>query len=180
MTGVVLRCPACGTTQSKVGECDACYEGAVRYFCANHEPGRWLDTPACNACGARFGETPRRRDTPAPEWSAPPRRRRDAERSPPPRRPRPRDEDGDRVYPSPPGPTIFDRLATILSGGRARRERGDDRDESALSDLPIALMRLRRFLTRLAMVAFVVLVLGFVAIALLLGGVFQMVDGQFR
>ena len=55
MSVVVLRCPACGTTQGQPGECDACHEGDVRYFCTNHTPGRWLDEPTCDGCGARFG-----------------------------------------------------------------------------------------------------------------------------
>lgn len=56
MAGVVLRCPQCGTTQSSQGECQACHEGQVRYFCSNHNPGEWLDQPRCPRCGARFGE----------------------------------------------------------------------------------------------------------------------------
>ncbi len=53
MSAVVFRCPNCGTVQDAVGECEACHEAAVRPFCANHTPGRWLDTAACAACGAR-------------------------------------------------------------------------------------------------------------------------------
>lgn len=60
MSGVVLRCPNCGTTRSAPGECDACHESAVRYFCTNHSPGRWLESSACGQCGARFGEAGRR------------------------------------------------------------------------------------------------------------------------
>jgi len=59
MSGVVLRCPNCGTTRSATGECEACHEAQVRYFCSNHEPGRWLDAPACQQCGARFGDPAR-------------------------------------------------------------------------------------------------------------------------
>jgi hypothetical protein len=55
MSGVVLRCPNCGTTRAAPGECEACHEAAVRYYCTNHSPGRWLDAPACPQCGARFG-----------------------------------------------------------------------------------------------------------------------------
>lgn len=58
MSGVVLRCRTCGTTQDQPGECDVCGSGPVAYFCGNHRPGRWLDGPACGACGARFGEAP--------------------------------------------------------------------------------------------------------------------------
>lgn len=71
MSAVVLRCPNCGTTQGVLGECEACHEAGVRYFCTNHTPGRWLDDPQCYACGARFGV-----DAPAPRAPAP---------SPPPR-----------------------------------------------------------------------------------------------
>jgi len=61
MSGVVLRCPTCGTTQTHRGECDACSDAQVRYFCTNHTPGVWLDEPACKECGARFGDAPRSR-----------------------------------------------------------------------------------------------------------------------
>lgn len=75
MSGVTLRCPNCGTTQSGTGECDACHEAAVRYFCAYHNPGRWLDGPACPNCGARFGEVrPAPRVTSAPPSAPPPGR----------------------------------------------------------------------------------------------------------
>ena len=58
MTAVVLRCPVCGTTQTNVGECEACSEGTVGYFCGNHSPGRWLAGPQCDDCGAKVGEPP--------------------------------------------------------------------------------------------------------------------------
>ena len=79
MSDVVLRCPSCGTTQSLQGECEACHEADVRYFCPNHTPGRWLDAPVCAFCGARIGGT-RRAEPAAPP---PPRRQ------PSPRRPAP-------------------------------------------------------------------------------------------
>jgi len=88
MSGVVLRCPNCGTTKAGPGECEACHEAQVRYYCTNHTPGRWLDKAACSQCGARFGEPapppppprPAARPRPAapppasPPTSAPPRR----------------------------------------------------------------------------------------------------------
>ena len=55
MSAVVLRCDNCGTSQSGLGLCEACHEGQVRYFCKNHSPGRWLDGPKCNQCGAAYG-----------------------------------------------------------------------------------------------------------------------------
>jgi hypothetical protein len=66
---VVLRCPTCGTTQERAGECEACSEGEVRYFCTNHDEGIWLDGTVCSRCGSKFGDAPRR---PAPA-SMPPR-----------------------------------------------------------------------------------------------------------
>lgn len=86
MSSVALRCATCGTTQSHPGECEACFDGQVRYFCSNHSPGLWIDGPVCQRCGAKFGDAPRRepeipaRSTPAgaapdtpPVESRPPR-----------------------------------------------------------------------------------------------------------
>lgn len=66
MTGVVLRCPNCGTVAATPGECEACHEAQVRYFCTNHTPGLWLEASSCTQCGARFG------DVVPPSTSAPP------------------------------------------------------------------------------------------------------------
>lgn len=71
MSGVILRCPACGTSQSHSGECDACYGGQVRYYCSNHSPGLWLDKAACKECGARFGDAPRRQPAVPPVAARP-------------------------------------------------------------------------------------------------------------
>jgi hypothetical protein len=72
VTGVVIRCPNCGTTQAALGECDACHESETRYFCPNHSPGRWLDGPACSQCGARLGVPPAGETSPPrPAGSAP-------------------------------------------------------------------------------------------------------------
>jgi hypothetical protein len=72
---VVLRCPACGTTQEHGGECDACSEVEVRYFCTNHDEGIWLDGPVCSRCGAKFGEASRTPQAPrAPRVPTPPTR----------------------------------------------------------------------------------------------------------
>ena len=65
MSDVLIRCPNCGTTQRALGECEACHEADVRYFCTNHEPGQWLDRNACPVCGARYG-VERERSRPAP------------------------------------------------------------------------------------------------------------------
>lgn len=72
MSGVVLRCPSCGNTRATPGECEACHEAQVRYFCTNHSPGRWLDARACPQCGAQFGE--RARPPVAPRTGVPSRR----------------------------------------------------------------------------------------------------------
>ena len=65
---VVKRCPNCGTTQDAAGECEACHEADVRYFCLNHEPGLWLAGRTCPQCAARAAPSAR----PAPPTSAPP------------------------------------------------------------------------------------------------------------
>ena len=66
MSGVVLRCPHCGTTRGAPGECDACHEAEVRYYCTNHSPGRWLESAACGQCGAKFGDPVRPPVAPTP------------------------------------------------------------------------------------------------------------------
>lgn len=97
MSGVVLRCPNCGTTKAGPGECEACHEAAVRHFCTNHTPGRWLDAAQCPQCGARFGDPARPARAPAPAPPAPPTPARPA---PPPPAPRP----APRPTASPPPP----------------------------------------------------------------------------
>lgn len=72
MSGVVLRCPNCGTTKGALGECEACHEAQVRYQCTNHTPGRWLEAMACPQCGARFGEPSRPPASPPARPSPPP------------------------------------------------------------------------------------------------------------
>lgn len=74
MTGVILRCPNCGTSKTTPGECEACHEAQVRYYCTNHKPGRWLDASACPQCGAKFGDPIRPTAGPIPP-AAPPRPR---------------------------------------------------------------------------------------------------------
>ena len=64
MNTVILRCPRCGTTQVHKGECEACHEGAVRFYCTDHKPGRWLDSQVCGQCGAAFGRPDPRRSAP--------------------------------------------------------------------------------------------------------------------
>ena len=91
MSGVVIRCPHCGTTQATLGECEACHEATTRYFCPNHEPGRWLDAPTCPDCGARIGVPGATKPRPSqPHRGAPPSP--PTRRGPPPRRTPPRVE----------------------------------------------------------------------------------------
>jgi hypothetical protein len=81
---VVQRCPNCGTTKGTSGECEACHEAQVRYFCTNHTPGVWLDASTCPKCGARFGEAaiPVPPRSPAPEPAIPARTRSAGARAP--------------------------------------------------------------------------------------------------
>jgi hypothetical protein len=91
---VVLRCTNCGTTKATPGQCEACHEAQVRYFCTSHTPGLWLATGTCPTCGARFGAATRPPAPPPPKPAVPvrahPRSRTPAstpERSPAPSRP---------------------------------------------------------------------------------------------
>ncbi len=63
---VTRRCPSCGTTQASSGECEACHDAEVRYYCTNHTPGVWLDGTSCPHCGARLGGPPRSKSTAPP------------------------------------------------------------------------------------------------------------------
>ena len=68
---VLLRCPTCGTTQDDAGNCEACSDGEVRYFCTNHDVGVWLNGPVCGSCGAKFGDPPRKPPIPQEPSSEP-------------------------------------------------------------------------------------------------------------
>ena len=133
---VVLRCSTCGTTQGHAGECEACSEGEVRYFCTNHGVGIWLEGPVCNRCGATFGvrseEPPRatasRRALDAPDFrpgtSREPSRRREPEIG----SGRPEREEPDDAEVVPPAPSLAE-LLTEMAEERARaRARHDAED----------------------------------------------------
>lgn len=77
---VVERCPNCGTTQASAGECEACHEAQVRYFCTNHEPGVWLTGRTCPQCEARAAPTARPTARPTASASALPSHTRPASR----------------------------------------------------------------------------------------------------
>ncbi len=141
MTGVVLRCPNCGTVHPEPGECAACHEAQVRCFCTNHSPGVWLNAEACPQCGARLGDPAPVLPSPAPE-PAPeiihPRRERRGEARPWADRPRAlrRDvEDTEEVYPPrAPAPDlagiVLDMLATRARGRTPRTMRPDYEEEA--------------------------------------------------
>ena len=137
---VVLRCPTCGTTQEDAGECEACSEAEVRYFCTNHHGGVWLDGPVCGSCGAKFGDPPSKpqptpsvptRPAGAPDFRSP-FRRRAAETSSepdfsrrPPRRAEPEEPEPAEPEVLPRTPSLGELLEEIAkesARGRARYE----------------------------------------------------------
>ncbi len=194
MSDVVLRCPTCGTTQNQPGECDACYEGQVRYFCNSHSPGLWLDEPQCKACGAKFGETRRKDSTPATATARPVPARTAPGRAPspgaPPREsPLPKPSAGKPTRASPgrtrepivtpdAPPYLTDILARLLG---ARRERTDYKVEKESWGDPIPQVPLRplkgclgRFIVFLLLL-FVLVVAGSF---FLVGGALQFILGN--
>jgi len=182
MAGVVLRCPTCGTTQNHSGECEACSEGEVRYFCSNHSPGLWLDEPVCNGCGAKFGEARRKPPEPKPRAAptAPTRARSRTAFRPamprgteppdtPPRRPPPRVADPEDV---PSIPSLADVLVELLEEGKRTR----DTVEEVPWREPIATAPRRPFpilgcLTRLALLVLLLIAFAVGALFVLFGGV---------
>jgi hypothetical protein len=147
---VVLRCPTCGTTQGHVGECEACSEGEVRYFCTNHDEGIWLDSPVCSRCGGKFGDLPRKPQArPGPTRPAsvpdfrPPERRAAPERPSEPdfgRRPPRRPEFEEPVEPEvlPRTPSLGELLEDITE------ERARARGRYEAEEVPWAEPRARR------------------------------------
>lgn len=120
MSGVILRCPNCGTGRAAPGECDACHEAEARYFCTNHAPGVWLDGKACTRCGAQFGQAAPIAAPSAP--TAPPRRPSgSAGRAAPPRRPA--DDVFGRLEEPPPSraPSLEEMLAAAVRAREAAR-----------------------------------------------------------
>ena len=131
MSAVVLRCPNCGTTRAAEGECDACHEAAVRYYCTNHTPGRWVDSRACPACGAAFGDPPRA-PAPPPVASRPPTRS-------PPRAPsrRPGGAPSPSRAPSPPSSPLPGWPPHVRRRGPTIEEDFDDLDPAGRSAAPV-------------------------------------------
>ena len=176
MSGIVVRCPNCGTIQNAIGECEACHEATTRWFCPNHDPGLWLDAPLCPTCGARPGVPgARTRPTPAPPRGAP------ARATPPRRVPtrepaRPREE----AY----APEESDAEREVWSG--PVYSPGDPRGRGGAPDawridpsvvLPTAMRVFSLFgcLRRLVILAFVLFLLAAIAFYMLfgVGGVFN-------
>ena len=180
MSGIVSRCPQCGTTQSAIGECEACHEATTRWFCPNHEPGLWLDAALCPTCGARPGvpgTRPRPTPTPTrPRASTPTRSTRPPPReAPPPSRAATREE----IYP----PETADAESEVWTGPvyssgdpRSRDPRFGDVPDAWRIDpavmLPTAVRVVSLFgcLRRLVMIAIVLLVLFAIAFFGLFGG----------
>jgi hypothetical protein len=143
LSGVVLRCPNCGTIQPVEGQCDACHEAAVRFYCTNHAPGLWLEGSACPQCGARFGDP-----VPSRPPNAPPRAAPLEVRVPPTRRSTEADEpelwetevptrmDPGRLGRTGPDPFRI-LLGAMMSAARARSARADSLDhEDSLGGRP--------------------------------------------
>lgn len=183
MSGVVLRCPTCGTTQGHAGECDACFEGEVRHFCSNHTPGVWLDEPVCNQCGAKFGEAPRRAAPPPPSGArtGPPRET----RRPEPRSPIPRDPEPEPSFTRPrrPPPRVADPVVTprrpsladlLATMSTERRERASKRVTLPRGDAtPVATRKpipVMGCFVRFVLFALLLLALAVAGLFLLMGG----------
>lgn len=183
MSGVALRCPTCGTTQMRPGECEACSDDQVRYFCSNHRPGVWLDKPVCAQCGSKFGDSPKREAPPAPRSAptAPPRTPRRPESPPPPvlrdiAPPRERVRARPPMVPEPevaPERPSLEDLLEILSPGE--RERAGYRVEEVTRPEPAPAVKLPSLPIKGCIVRFAILVFLFIALAI--GGIFLLVGG---
>lgn len=167
MTGVIVRCPNCGTERSALGECEACHEAQSRYFCTNHTPGLWLDSPACARCGSRFGQ-PTRAPAPPPRPATAPASPASRNRVPPSRRP-PDDVFG-RLE-SPPRtrpPSLAEILAAAVRARDAARARRDSASDSAAPRGSLGGCFIRAVLFLLLFVVMIV------------GGIFMFASSMFR
>jgi hypothetical protein len=177
MSGVVLRCAHCGTTQSSPGECEACHEGQVRYYCTNHSPGRWLDGHVCSECGAAYGRPARRPAAPPipppPPASRPPPRR-DTSATPvpsghradpwgeksPETTPRERDYAAEEAIAR---ARALKRLHDLLGGTYARRRTADDIRTPGYSVAPVIAGGCLRFV----LLVFLFLLLSFFGLSMM-------------
>ena len=160
MSGVVLRCQNCGTTQATLGECEACHDGDVRYFCPNHTPGRWLDQPACSTCGAQVGVPGRSERVPPrpPPVPAPGSRGRRAPAPPPVRRSPPDEEELEREVLTGPVHTPGAEgtlLEELLRAGMA----GGSRGAPALPPIAVGISTAFGCVRRIVVILFVLMLL---------------------
>ena len=183
---VVLRCPTCGTTQGDAGECEACSDGEVRYFCTNHDGGMWLNGPVCGSCGTKFGGPPRKPSAPrtpsvppptgAPDFRPPLRRRATEPSSEPAFGRRPRRDEPEPAEPevlsrtSPSLGELLEEIADERARGRARYEVEDARwakgpAEPRRSGLPLA-----GCLVRIVGLVFLLIAAAIIFLFLLFGG----------
>ena len=180
MSSVALRCATCGTTQSHPGECEACFDGEVRYFCSNHSPGLWIDEPVCRRCGAKFGDAPRTepelssRSTPAAP--APETRRAESRPAksrggvaPRPARPGRSPVSGEGSEDIPTTPSLSDLLAAMAERTRARHK-AEEVWTHPPAERPSRGLPVMGCLVRLVLLIIVV-------IALVLGGLFVLLSG---
>lgn len=180
MSSVALRCATCGTTQSHPGECEACFDGEVRYFCSNHSPGLWLDEPVCRRCSAKFGDAPRIESKPSSRSTPvlPATETRRAESRPPksgggvaPRHARPSRPpvSGEGLEDTPTTPSLVELLVAMAGRTRARYKAEEVRahppEEHVSKSLPIVGCLVRLVLLIIAV------------IALVLGGLFVLLSG---
>jgi hypothetical protein len=169
MSGVILRCPNCGTGRATPGQCEACHEAQARYFCTNHTPGLWLDGKACGRCGARFGQA-----APPPAPVPPPARapspRPAAGRPAPPRRPAEEDWGRGAEPVRPREVTLEEILAAAAARARAARpppRTGMEADPAA------ATRRVGGCLVR-------AMFLLFLFVLMMFGGIFMFAGSMFR
>jgi hypothetical protein len=178
MSEVVLRCPACGTTQSHPGECEACSESEVRFFCGNHNPGLWLDDAMCKICGVKFGDPPRR---PPLTSRTPPRLPSRDTRGPVPRPPLATDAEPPRRVPRK-APTVADPEDTSAPSSleellvrtwegreRARYDVEEEVWRGRTVETPRPALPIAGCLVRLVLFVFLLIVLGVGFLFLLLG-----------
>lgn len=182
MSEIVLRCPHCGTTQGAPGECHACSDAEVRYFCRNHDPGRWLDGATCPACGARFGAE--RRPSPQPRRPTRPPEARPIPATRSADRIRARRKDRERPPDAEPPPSLRDVLERVLGSGRRRRDDSEPSEgpwespsDVRLPDLRLPTLRLKQFLLRLLLMGFVFVALVIVTMLFFVAGVVQTFGG---
>ena len=179
MSAVVLRCSNCGTTQSVGGECEACHEAQVRYYCTNHSPGRWLEGQVCSQCGAVYGRSEPTLRPSKPIPTSRPTSRKSTEASAPSRTgdSRSRGPWGRRTSPTPPSEDYItdetvarakaiERLRELIGGAYSRRRAPMDVDMPGYSAGPI----LAGGCLRVVVIIFLMLTLSYCSLSFLGSG----------